>query len=367
MNENVREIRKQLWKYGIDIRSEKIKSFLLSQRSSGQIIQHGYRRRINEVSRQFEGEPRYFATFHSDICFINPKYALNAKKRLVITVICQISGYAYIENVASTGSKDILKAMENIFKRAKYIDKNLMKIMIVDQGIEYTSKAMQEWCKMHNIKINYVRFREGRGGKGAVLAENFNRRLRRTIQSIIVEKQEKNFDEVVRLAETTLNNEKKPSMSGLSAFEIVTSQDPRYIVLLKQSKRISKRKLLRQEIAKGQTLRKFDVVRIRLFKDKNLFHKESYGSLSDKLYIVTEVKMNDLVFYYKLGCIWTLENIGDGSYSSAELVLTGLSYGKACYVESLRNVTVVNELNNNMIEYKIPDCAYTFVASKKIL
>ena len=84
MCKNVGTIQKELARYGVNIKKEKINSFLLSMRSSGQILNNHSRGKIGQISRSFILLPCYFAVMHSDILFLskNRKYGTLIYKTL---------------------------------------------------------------------------------------------------------------------------------------------------------------------------------------------------------------------------------------------------------------------------------------------
>ena len=49
------------------------------------------------------------------------------------------------------------------------------------------------------------------------------------------------------------------------------------------------------------------------------------------------------------------------------LLLTSIPYEKACYINSINHPKFVRNIDNNMIEYRVQNENFTFVAHKSIL
>ena len=366
MCKNVGTIQKELARYGVNIKKEKINSFLLSMRSSGQILNNHSRGKIGQISRSFILLPCYFAVMHSDILFLSKNRKYGTQKRLIVTLIDGLSGFAYLGNVSSTASNHIVAAFSSIFKRATYIP-DRWKRLIVDKGSEYLSGPFQQFCAEKKIVLNYVNYRLGRQSKGSVVAEVFNRRVRRIIESLLLEDSNANFIDLLRNAERLLNMERLPILNGMSPLEAVTTQDPRYIVLLKSSNRFRRRKWLRKEIEKSKKIPLYSIVRIKLFNDKKFGYKESYGIHTKDMYVIIGFETYNSVMYYKLGYLYSLLPIGRSTYSSAEISVLNISYGFACYRQSLVDVRLKTKLSNGLVEYRIKYCDKIFIGTEKLL
>ena len=343
---NISKIQKELKRYGKTVSKEDIRGFISSQRSFGQLTSNYSRHRIGQVGKSFDAPAVYFKVCHSDICVLSRKRNYNTRKTLILSFIDGLSGYALIENVASTSAKHIVPAFNALFNRCKWLPAD-RKTLIVDAGVEYTSNEMKKWCIDNNVKLNVIRHRAIRGSKGSGIAENLNRRLRRVLESLMVETNvPKSFDDKIKLAEKMLNNEKRSSLDNMSAREVLLTQDARYIVNLKRSMKFRRQKWLRIERVKGQTIKLWAIVRIKVYSDKKVFSKkESYGLVSKNMYIVIGYEKRDSVYYYRLGNLWSLKPIANCTYSSAELNTTDLSYEMACYEESLIGLTFVKKIN----------------------
>ena len=366
MCKNVAIIKKELSTLGIDIDEGKIRSFLLSMKSNGQMLNNSSREKIAQVSRSFILLPCYFRVLHSDIMYLSKNRHYNTRKRLIVTLIDSLSGYAYLESVASTNAKHIVSAFERIFNRSNFLPKG-WKRLIVDNGSEYISGLFKQFCFDKKIVLNYVNHRVGRYSKGSGVAENYNRKLRNVIESLKIEEKEQSFENLLLKAERILNAQKLPILDGMSPIEVIRTQDPRYIVSLKSSKRLRRRKWLRNEIYKKKKIDMFSVVRIKIFKDKSFAYKESYGIHTKDLFVVIDCELYNSVWYYKLGFLYTLLPIGNCSYSSEEITVVGISYAYACYKQSLVDIKLEKKLMNGLIEYKIKYCDKHFIGSDDLL
>ena len=153
----------------------------------------------------------------------------------------------------------------------------------------------------------------------------------------------------------------------MSPREIVLNQDPRYIVNLRFSKRISKRKYLRTEMFDEKKIDIFSVVRVVMFRKKEKFSKESYGVYSNSLYVVIGREIVNNVYYYRLGYLWTLKPVANVTYSSAKLKVTSLSFEEACYKQSLVIKNVKRKLNNGYIEFTNDYLDIVFIGPERML
>ena len=102
LNKNVKTIKKHLKLNGIEINSNDIKSFLLTQKSAAQRSTSSSRRKISEVSRAFSGRQSFFANLHSDICVLSKKRSYNSSDYMILIVVEQLTNYVYLEKVKST-------------------------------------------------------------------------------------------------------------------------------------------------------------------------------------------------------------------------------------------------------------------------
>ena len=363
---NVKDIKKELTVLGKDVGIEKIRDFILSQKSSSQVINNVSSRRIAEIGRPFFIPPVYFKVFHSDVCHIGRK-VFDSKKHLILGLVCALSGYGYIESVKSTDSISIINGFKRILARSELIKSDVKKTIVLDNGVEYTNKMFKKWCSLNKFKLNFVKIRPFRLSKGSGVIEQYWRKVRRVINSLMHEQKIKDFGVLLKKAEKMLNNEGIKILDSMSPYEIVTNQDPRYIVNLRSSKRISRRKYLRKEMFGEKKIDLFSVVRVIMFRNKQKFSKESYGVYSNSLFVVIGYETVNNVHYYKLGYLWTLKPVANVSYSAAELKVTTLSFEEACYKQSLVIKNVKRKLNNGYIEFSNGYLDIVFIGPERML
>ena len=366
LTKNIGTIKKELVNLGMNISRKKIRSFLLSMRSNGQMLNNDSRRKVGQVSRSFILLPCYFRVMHSDILYLSNNRKYGTKKRLIVSLIDGLSGFVYLENVQSTSSNHIVAAFRNIFSRSTYIPVG-WKRLVVDLGSEYISSSFKQFCFENKIIINYVNHRVGRGSKGTGVAEALNRRVRKVIESLILEESNLRFSNLLQETERILNIERLAILNGMSPIEVVQTQDPRYIVLLKSSNRLRRRKWLRKEIENDKKIPIFSIVRIKVFKDKKFGYKESYGIHTKDMYVIIGSEMYNSVRYYKLGYLFSLLPLGSATYSSREITVLGITYAFACYNQSLIDVKLKNKLLNGLVEYEIKYNKKCFIGPEKLL
>ena len=364
LNKNTNTIKRYLNERAIDIPLTVIKQFLATQKSAHIATSNISARKISESSKSFFGKAKFFYTNHTDILFLSKKRNYNSRDLLLITLIEQISGYTYIELIKSTKSVDVISAFLRIFARSPYLP--CKGVWIMDNGIEYRSREFANFAKMHEIKLNFTPIRLHRGSRGSGLAERVNRKIRRLLESILAESQEKQpMKTIIKLVETKLNAEPQPILNGLSA-KIALEHEPKYIMLLKASNNFRRKKYLREAIEKKIDI--FSIVRIKNNTKKQIYSKESYGIYSTGLFIVLQMKESNLIPYYVLGSLFSLVPIGKYTYSANELFILNISYARACYIECLNNVKkVIRVLDNNNVEFVTYNDPMIHVGPKQLL
>ena len=355
-------IKRYLKSKGIFIETNEIKAFLLTQKSAGQISTNSSRRKIAEVSKSFTGRQSFFAQAHSDIVVLSKKRSYNSSDYLILTVVEQLTNFIYLEKVKSTSFIHISAAFQRIFDRSSYLPEKCDKI-ITDNGIEYTSTKIKEFMKNVGIRMNYVQIRPVRGSKGSGIAEVQNKRIRKHLEAQMTENSErKPLKIVLEAVEEIMNTESQGCLDNMSAKEALML-DPKFISLLKSSNRFKKRKYLKQEMNHKENIEVYSIVKIKTFTDKKVFEKkESYGVISDGLYIVISITKSDFVNHYKIASLFSLKPVASCSYTYNELVVVPISYARACYIESIRNMgPTLRFLPNEMIEYKTKNDDTVFV------
>ena len=315
LNKNVETIKRYLKSKGIIIEPNEIKAFLLTQKSAGQISRNTSRRKIAEVSKSFTGRQSFFAQVHSDIVVLSKKRSYNSSDYLILTVVEQLTNFIYLEKVKSTSFIHISAAFQRIFDRSPYLPEKCDKL-IVDNGTEYTSTNIKEFMKNVGIRMNYVQIRPVRGSKGSGIAEVQNKRIRKHLEAQMTENSErKPLKIVLESVEEIMNTESQGCLNNISAKEALTL-DPKYVSMLKSSNRFKKRKYLKQQMKHKENIELHSIVKIKTFTDKQIFEKkESYGVISDGLYIVMDIVNNDFVNYYKIANLFSLKPISNCSYT----------------------------------------------------
>ena len=351
---NIKTIKKYLKLKNIDLDENQIKEFLLTQKSSSQITTNTSRRKIAEISKGFFGQQSFFSQIHTDICVLSKKRPYFTKDYLILLVIELLSNYVFLEIVKSTSFKYISEAFRNIFKRSSYLPEKC-RVIVSDRGIEYKSLGFQELMKKLGIKMNFVNSRPIRLSKGSGIAERANRRLRRHLEAILEESEvrKKPLGDVIKMVENIMNRESQTALNGLSSLDAL-AHSAKYISMVRSSLRFSRRKYRKQEMMRNRNISLYSIVRIKHFNDKKAFEKkESYGVLSKGLFIVIDIKQEDLISYYYLGSLLSLKPIAKCSYNFYELQVVPISYSKACYIESINNITsVIGVMKNGYITYK---------------
>ena len=366
LSKNTKQILNYLNDNGIiDIDKNTVKSFIQSQKSFNQVTNNSSKRRISEVSKSFILPEEYFRVLHSDILVLSKKKQYRSKNYYLLSLIDSLSCYVFVESIFDTKSQSIIKAFDLMIKRSGKKFPPGVKTIIADQG--YSSLQLNQWAKNNSFIIKTVKYRPVRFSRGSSLSEQMNKRIRICIESLLVENPHLDHKKIVSLCEETLNKSKQNILGNISAIECINYQDPKYIKLLKISNRIRKRKYLRKEMLNSSTLPLYSVVRIRLNKTKSFFQKESYGVFSDSLFLIIKKIQSNFVTYYKLGSLNDMKAISEHTYSKYELLLTSIPYEKACYINSINHPKFVRNIDNNMIEYRVQNENFTFVAHKSIL
>ena len=279
LSKNIKKIKQYLWQNGKDVSENEIKSYLTTQKSHSQINSNISRRKIAEVGKSFNNAQQYGRNWHTDIIVLSSNRKYNSRKRLILTLVESLSNYVYLELINDSKAETVIKAFDRMFARCKFVAKG-WKTLIGDLGSEYRNNKVKEWAKLNSVKISLVKYRPERGSKGSGKAEVQNKRIRRILESIVLEKPELSMEEKIKLCEETLNSEKQSVLENMSANTVVFSQDPRYIAMVHESQKLSTRKYLREAVFKGKKLKMYDIVRVKVTNAKHIWKKESYGSFS---------------------------------------------------------------------------------------
>ena len=132
------------------IRKERIRAYILSMKSSGQIINNISRNRVGQIGKAFFIPPAYFVVMHSDICHISHLRPFINTKKLLITLIDSLSGYGFVEIVKSTASKHVVTAFNTMLMRGSTLIPKSWKRLMVDFGSEYFSADFKKMFRKKN-------------------------------------------------------------------------------------------------------------------------------------------------------------------------------------------------------------------------
>ena len=323
MSKNANHVMKYLNSKGIPITKKEVKNYMLVQKSAPQLTKNTSRRKVRETSKGFSMKHEFFYSLFSDIIVLSKNRKYNTSDYLIITLGDCLSNFVMIENISSTKAKHVIAAFDRMINRCPYLPKK--SVLFVDNGIEYRSHSFMQYANENGIKMNFVNHRPEVGSRGSPQAEVMNRKLRLLIESSLVESTEKkDLRSVLKTVETTANAMPQSILNNISANEALL-HDPKYISLLKASNRFTRRKYLRKELNNNQQLETYSIVKIKKNKDKDIFTKESYGSLSSSMFIVLRVVIQNFVPYYTLGRLFSLKEIPNVTYSGAELQLIDIS------------------------------------------
>lgn len=365
LSKNINRIKRYLYENGIHIEKRAIKGILASVKSNSQITNNSSRRKTAEIGKIFETSQQFGRILHSDILVLSKLRKYRTNKYLILTLVDGLSNYILLDLLSNNKAETVINSLNGMIERTAWLPKG-KKTIITDMAREYRGNVAKNWAKLNNVKFSMVRYRLYRKSKGSTPAERANRRIRKVLESLVTEKGDMNFDALIKLCERTLNNEFQPILK-MSALSTVKTQDPRYVSLLKISTKFSKRKYLRNEAFNVKPIALYSIVRIKRFKDKELISKESYGMYSESLFLIIAVEESNLVNYYRLGTLFKLEPLGKCTYSSAELLLTDLSYSKACYIQSTENMKVIRKLGNGLIEFSPFFDSVVFLGPERLL
>lgn len=327
--EAVMEFMKQ---NGFKVKRPHVKSILQSRKSAAIGISNASERKISEVSRPYDIKQAFWVCMHGDVIVLSRQKRYGTNYRLVLILVEQISNYVFLEALYSTKFDSVKKAFDSIFDRCASLPDKCEKL-IFDNGVEVTSNSFKNWFSKLGIRINYVFKRQDRLSRGSPLAEISIRRFRKHLESYRLEYgMSSDFKSVLSDIERTMNNEPLNVLGGISSLQAL-SHDPKYMSMIKFSKRIKRRKFLKKEMTIERTIKKYDIVKIKRFRKKAKFGKESDGILSSNLFVILDVIENDFVSRYKIGSVFTLEPVYKGRFTYHELDVMNISLPLARYYE----------------------------------
>ena len=364
LSKNVKRIATFLKKRGFDIDEKTIKSFLAEKKSAPIVIKNKSERKIREISRPFNGPQQFFQLCHCDLIVLSRHRAYGGSEKYILVFVDGLSSYTFLEASNSTKSKDIIAAFERIFARSDYLPEKL-KTLCCDFGIEFTSNAAKSFFAQHGIKLSLVKKRLDRFSRGSTIVETTNRIVRLKLEAYIADFGLAPLAEMLKHVENSLNNEGRKMFNDFSSKQMLL-HDPKYVSMLKASYRLKSRKSLKRHIENPVILSIYSIVRIRKNVSKQkLGTKESYGSLSDSMYVVLSKKDHDFVSYYELGDLYTLTPVTTATFAYHELIKVDISYEKARYVDCINTGTVV-KMHADKVEFKPNHCPYVYIGPKKM-
>ena len=332
LSKSVEAIMKYMNQRGFKVTRPFVKSILQSRKSATIGISNVSERKISEVSRPYDIKQAFWICLHGDVIVLSRQKHYGTNYRLILILVEQISNYVFLEALSSTKFDSVKKAFESIFDRCASLPHKCEKL-VFDNGVEVSSNQFKNWFSKLGIRINYVFKRQERVSRGSPLAEVTIRRFRKYLESYRLEYgMSRDFKTVLSDIERIMNNEPLHVLGGLSSSKAL-SQDPKYLSMMKFSNRIKRRKYLRQEMSVIRSIKKYDIVRIKKFRRKEKFSKESDSILSSSYYVILDVLENDFVSRYQIGSVFTLEPVYKGHFTFHEIDKVNISLPFARYYE----------------------------------
>lgn len=370
LSKNASDISEYLNRKGFDIKIDEIKEYLAEQKSGSVIIKNvsHSERKISEVSRPYILPPSFFEWINVDLAVLSRNRGYGrGSTRYVMCLVCGLSLYCYYAPCRGKDSQSIIRCFESVFTRSEYLPERAKKLFS-DKGTEWVAGAVKDYLLSKGIRSYALKpSRLERKGRGNVFCENNLRLMRAYLQRYQLDVgNDVPFAKKLLEIEEAVNSKARSSLSGLSAKEALT-YDPLDIRNIKAGNRFRRRKSLRKNVIKPAKLPLFSVVKVRRYGKKEIFEKESYGTLSRNYYCVIDVVNYDTVHYHLLASVFDLSKVSDSRFSYAELqCFEELSIAKARYLNVLYNSEVVSR--DDTYVYLKPDyCKETFYATKTAL
>ena len=149
------------------------------------------------------------------------------------------------------------------------------------------------------------------------------------------------FKSLISNVEYKINHTTMKSLN-MSPSQAVTA-DPILLQMFSQTDKLKERKHLRQSYYKPETVLSIgSIVKVKKFTKKDEFGKESYGAVSDEMYVVKDRTTHSNLFQYMLGDVFTLNSL-PMTYRANELICVPLSYLKLCLELEKKVDTVVKQ------------------------
>ena len=364
LSKNITRIESYLNKRGLDVKRDEISSFLAEKKSAIIARKNFSKRTIAEKSAPFNGAPNFFQVCHTDLIVLSKHRSYGSKKRYILVLVDGLSSFTYLEAVGSTKSTVIIDAFKRIFGRSEYLPEKLRTILS-DFGVEFVSKAVRAFFGEHGVKVKPTKKRLERNSKGATVCESKNREVRLKLETLIKDNGVSTLEKMLVTVENSINNEPRSLFREHSSVQML-AHDPKYVLLLKASNRIKRRKVLKKNIEKPSVLPMYSIVRIKKNTSKEILgYKESYGVYSESLYIVIGWQNRDFVSHYILGNLYNLERVSSSTFSYDELLLVNISYAKACYIDSISSASILRT-DGNLVEFQPKHCSKVYYANKAV-
>ena len=368
LSNNLKAIKKYLYEHGVTITKREIKQFLDNQITSNIVYKNQGLRRLRETSKSFYQRPRFFSMLQADLLFLSKLRTYGTSKTALLVVVDTLSRYTLLESCKSKQFVSMQNAMEKIIFRIKTVHPDFVGgELLTDGGLEFGSQLFKSFLRQHNITHRVASRRQFRGSKGAAVVESINRRVRMHLEKVIIKKQDVPFEKKLRLIENQLNIEKL-SCLGMSAQDALLTS-PLEIMHVSNDKKIRKRKYLKAEIGtqKFKNINPGTVVRVKLNQEKEFaaVKKESYGSLSPYL-VVLSVDKSGSIWTYKLANLLTLMELG-GSYTYNELITVTIPFFQAVKLLELDVRKKIKITDDNVAYFSINYFNMVLCANKSVL
>lgn len=367
LSKNKEEIKKYFEKRGLDVEEREIDEYLQQERSSGLVIRNDSERKKKEISRAMILAPNFFNWIFSDVLHLSKSrnYGKDSTKYILL-LIDSLSLFTYLAPLKSTKADDVISAFNSVFIRSPYLPE-LCERLGTDEGIEYLSKKARSFFESNGISLQPISPRRlDRRSHGANFAEVSNRSLRSYIERLQLNDDTMNlkWSEKLMAVEDIMNKKSRKVFQGQSSSDML-HQSPNYVRMLKYSRRVGSRKLLKKHIENPKNVLLFSIVKIQKYAPKEgLSFKESYSSFSSQFYIVLERHEHDHIFYFTVGSVFSLKPISKHRFSYYEMkVFSEISLAKARYYNCISE-PLNKKIVGDHVYFNVKNSEKVFYASK---
>ena len=362
LSKNVNAIIEYLRRRGFSVKKPFVKAVLQTRKTGYIGISNFSERKISEVSRSYDVKQAFWVCLHGDVVVLSRKKRYGSNVRMVLLLVEQISNYVFLEALYSTKFEFVKIAFDRVFDRCASLPLECQRL-IFDSGIEVSSNRFRDWFSKLGIKINYVLKRNERVSRGSPLAEVTVRRFRKHLETYMLQNgRASNFKNVLVDIEKLMNSEALNVLGNISSSEALT-HDPKYVSMLKFSSRIKKRRFFKEEMLISRNVKKYDIVRVKKFRKKDIFGKESYGILSSSFYVILDMIKNDSVSRFKVGSLFTLRPVYEGYFTFHELEFVNISLSCTRYYECVNFSGPYRVIGEEKL-FKPPFSEHEFVMKK---